>query len=193
MGGRIENDEIRFQLGSDGQFISRKYYPFSSLYRNGIYYVDMDSIADYCDLTATGNERALRYVVRSTGEEVEFYVGESIAYVNGVTERTGGESYISGGRLYIPLDFAVRCFGNLEITLNEERGRITVVRAVDDKDQYIDISFPHKVPITIESIVFGQLEVAVQEQIIAQNQPQIPDAPPESEAPSDTNTNNENQ
>lgn len=174
-----ERDDIRFQLGADGQVISRKYYPFSTLHRDGIYYVDMDGIAEYCDLTATGNDTAIRYVVRTTGEEVEFYIGESLAYVNGVAERTGGASYIRGGKLYIPLEFAVRCFKNLEITLNEERGRITVVRAVDEKDQYIDVSFPHKVPVTADGIVFGQLEVAIQEQIIAQNQPQIP----ETEAP----------
>ncbi len=181
-----KTEDVRYQLGPNDDVVSRKYYPFSRVYRGGIYYIEMDSLAEYCTFTTTGDSKIMRYVIRDTSEAVEFHIGESIAYVNGVPERTGGDSFIASGKVYIPLEFAQRCFVNLEISLDTEKNRITIVRLTDEKENYLPISFPHKLPTTTERINFAALDVEIQEEIIKQNQPVLPTPP----ADGDTNDNN---
>jgi hypothetical protein len=134
----------------------------------------MDSLADYCKLTTTGDGNVMRYVVRETSESVEFVMGESIAYINGVPERTGGNAFVYDGKVHIPLEFAKRCFLNLEITLNTEKNSITIVRSTDEKGNYVPLDFPYKLTDGTDKIVFGDLDVEIQEQIIKQNQPTPP-------------------
>lgn len=165
-------DNFRYQLGPNNDVISRKTYSFFTLCRSDTYYIEMDSLADYCDLTTTGDGKVMRYVVRSSGEAIEFVLAESIAYINGVPERTGANAYVSDGKVYIPLEFAQRCFINLDITLDTERNRITIVRKTDDNGNYLDLSFPYKLPDKSQSIDFAELDVEIQEMIIKQNQPE---------------------
>lgn len=176
-------DDFRYQLGEGKNTVYRKTYAYSRVCRDGVYYVDMDSIAEYCTMTTTGDGKNMRYVVRSTSESVEFVIGESIAYINGVPERTGGNAFMYAGKVHIPLEFAQRCFNNLEITLDTERNRITIVRKTDSRGEYLDLDFPYKVVSENDRIIFGELEVEIQEQIIKQNQPTLPEGEGENELP----------
>lgn len=170
-----DTDDFRYQLGDGKNTVSRKTYPYSRVCRDGVYYIDMDSLADYCELTTTGDGKNMRYVVRETAETVEFVIGESIAYINGVPERTGGNAFVYEGKVHIPLEFAKRCFLNLDIALDTEKNRITIVRNTDDEGDYLFLDFPYKLADETEKIDFGALEVEIQEQIIKQNQPVIPE------------------
>ena len=168
-------DDFRYQLGEGKNTLWRKTYAYSRVCRDGVYYIDMDALADYCKLTTTGDGKNMRYVVRESAEAVEFVIGESIAYVNGVPERTGGNAFMYGGKLHIPLEFAKRCFLNLDITLDTDQNRITIVRHTDDKGNYLALDFPYKLADETDRIIFAELDVDIQEQIIKQNQPTHPD------------------
>ncbi|MBO5041142.1 MAG: hypothetical protein J6D09_08625 [Clostridia bacterium] len=170
-----ETDDFSYRLGTGKNTVSIKTYSYSRVCRDGVYYIDMDALADYCELTTTGDGKNMRYVVRETAESVEFVLGESIAYINGVPDRTGGNAFLYGGKVHIPLEFAKRCFINLDITLDTERNRITIVRNTDEKGNYLALDFPYKLTDGTDKIVFGELEVEIQEQIIKQNQPVIPE------------------
>ncbi len=170
-----ETDDFRYQLGEGKNTLSIKTYAYSRVCRSGVYYIDMDALADYCELTTTGDGKNMRYVVRESAESVEFVLGESIAYINGVPERTGGNAFLYGGKVHIPLEFAKRCFINLDINLDTDRNRITIVRKTDGSGNYLDLDFPYKLVDGSDRIIFGELEVEIQEQIIKQNQPVIPE------------------
>ncbi len=170
-----ETDDFSYRLGTGKNTVSIKTYSYSRIYRDGVYYIDMDALADYCELTTTGDGKNMRYVVRETSESVEFVIGESIAYINGVPDRTGGNAFLYGGKVHIPLEFAKRCFINLDITLDTRINRITIVRNTDEKGNYLSLDFPYKLTDGTDKIVFGELEVEIQEQIIKQNQPVIPE------------------
>ncbi len=168
-------DDFRYQLGEGKNTLWRKTYSYSRICRDGVYYIDMDSLADYCELTTTGDGKNMRYVVRESSESVEFVIDESIAYINGVPERTGGNAFVYDGKVHIPLEFAKRCFLNLDIMLDTERNRITIVRRTDGNGNYLALDFPYKLQDETDKIIFGELEVEIQEQIIKQNQPAIPE------------------
>ena len=79
-----------------------------------------------------------------------------------------------GKKVHIPLEFAKRCFLNLEITLDTKNNTITIVRQKDDSGNMLSLDFPYKLPFVTDKINFGALDVEIQEQIIKQNQPDLP-------------------
>ena len=162
-------NEYVYQLGSDKDVYSKKIYSVNRIKRGETYYIDMDSIADYCSLTTTGNDISMRYVIKDTEESIEFVLGQSVAYINGVPERTGADVFVSGGRIYVPLNFAVRCFNGLNITLDTENFKITIERQTDEYGKYVELSFPYKLPSNTSPINFGELPIEIQNQIIAAN------------------------
>lgn len=178
LNGTITNSgkEYVYQLGSSKDVYSKKIYSTSKIKRGGTYYIDMDSIADYCSLTTTGSDVSMRYVVKDSEESIEFVLGQSIAYINGVPERTGADVFVSGGRVYVPLNFAVRCFNGLNITLDTENYKITIEKQTDQYGKYLELSFPYKLPSNTKPINFGELPIEIQNQIIASNTTE-PDAP----------------
>jgi hypothetical protein len=172
--------DYTYQLGSDDNIYSKKIYSRSRIKVGDEYYVNMDSIADYCTLTTTGDDESIRYVVRSSGDYVEFLIDQSIAYINGVQERTGAVVFLNNDTVYVPLTFAQRCFNGITIELNEKENKITIVRTKDSDGNFVDLSFPYKLPNTSNRINFADLDADIQEIIIMQNQPQLPESPDDS-------------
>ena len=163
-----------YQLGPDNNVYSSKIYSYTRVRIGNEYYINMDSLAEYCSLTTTGDNESIRYVVRSSGDYVEFVIGQSIAYINGVQERTGAVVILKNNSIYVPVTFAQRCFVGVEITVDESANKITIVRLQDNNKEYLDLSFPYKLPKTNECINFADLDTDIQEIIIMQNQPQLP-------------------
>lgn len=180
-----ETDDFTYQLGTGKNIYSVKVYGYERVRRGDVFYVDMDGLAEYCNMTTTGNSQKMRYVVRSTGESVEFLVGESVAYINGVSERTDANVFINDGKLYVPLSFAKRCFKGLDITLDLEKNKITISRQSDGNNGFVELSFPYKQSDTTGGIIFAELDPEIQNDIIMQNQPPA-------EEPEDGGTDNEN-
>lgn len=166
-----QTDDYKYQLGPDKNIYSSKIYSYTRVKVGNDYYINMDSLADYCTLTTTGNFERMRYVVRSSGDYVEFVVGQSIAYINGVQERTGGIILLKNDTIYVPMEFAKRCFQGIEITLDEENNKITIIRTQNEDGSYADLSFPYKLPKVSDRVIFADLDADIQEQIIMQNQP----------------------
>lgn len=183
-----ETNDFTYQLGTGKNVYSIKVFGYKTVRRGGVYYIDMDGLAEYCDLTTTGNSKRMRYVVRETGESIEFVIGESIAYINGVSERTDSTVFLSGGKVYVPLSFAKRCFQGINITLDLDNNKITIDRQQDGNGGFLDLSFPYKLPDLSPSINFAELDPEIQNDIIMQNQPSAPETPE-----SGTNGNTENE
>ena len=168
-----------YQLGPDNNVYSTKIYDYTRVKLGNEYYVNMDTLADYCTLTTTGDNEAVRYVVRSSGDYVEFIIGQSIAYINGVQERTGGIIQLKNDTVYVPASFASRCFIGINITIDEMNNKITIVRSQNENGEYVDLSFPYKLPKQSNRINFADLDSDIQEIIIMQNQPKQPEDIPE--------------
>lgn len=105
--------------------------------RNGILYIPVSILSEMCDLTVTGVTDDLRYLVRDSADQtIRFMVGTDLAYVNECKVRMSGESFISEGKLYVPLDFFTEYSEGLSIDINDEDKMITVCRTVKGKDEY---------------------------------------------------------
>ncbi len=166
-----QTDDYTYQLGPDKNIYSSKIYDYTRVKVGKEFYINMDSLAEYCTLTTTGNSERIRYVVRSSGDHIEFVIGQSIAYINGVQERTRGIILSKNDIIYVPMEFAKRCFLGIEITLDEEHNKITIIRTQNEDGSIDELSFPYKLPNVSDRIIFADLDADIQEQIILQNQP----------------------
>lgn len=172
-----ETNDFVYQVGPDKNFYSRNVFPWNVVRTGNVYYVNMTELAAYCNMSTTGDETAMRYIVKESGETVEFALGQSIAYVNGIQERTGGDAYLKNGNVYVPLDFVNRCFHGVEASVDLDKAKITVLRETDANGDDVTISFPYKPVSTTTSIRFADLDHDLQLQILIQNQPPEPEEP----------------
>ncbi len=166
-----ETKDYVYQIGPDGNYLSRKTYAWNVVRSGDVYYLDMNSLASYCDLTTTGDEEIMRYIVKASGETLAFVIGQSIAYINGIQERTGGNVYLRGGKVYVPLDFVNRCFIGVTATVDADRNKITIVRDTDENGTPATVSFPYKEAVVSQPIRFADLDADLQYQIQMQGTP----------------------
>lgn len=178
-----ETNDYIYQVGPDKGYYSRKVLPWSVVRSGSDYYLNMTELAAYCGLTTTGDDSAIRYVVKETGETVEFVLDQSVAYVNGIQERTGANAYMKNGNVYVPLDFVDRCFSGIDTSVDLEKSKITVLRKTDSDGNPMTLSFPYKPAAATDAIRFADLPYDLQMQILIQNQPQAPEESPTEPAP----------
>ncbi len=177
-----ETRNYTYQIGPDNNVLSKKIYSWDIVRSGSIYYLDMTGIAELCEMTTTGDSYSMKYTVRGNGETVEFILGQSLAYINGIAERMEDICYIRNSKLYVPMDFVNRCFKGLTATLDTERNKITVIRETDDKTgNYLLLSFPYKQSETSVSIDFSSLDADIQQEILLRDQI--------NKEPSDSNSN----
>lgn len=172
-----ETNDFIYQVGADKNHYSRNVFAWNVVRTGNVYYVNMSELAAYCNMSTTGDDTIMRYIVKESGETVEFALGQSIAYVNGIQERTGGDAYLKNGNIYVPLDFVDRCFNGLTADVDLEKSKITVLRETDVNGNDVTISFPYKPVSTTTSIRFADLDHDLQLQILIQNQPPEPEEP----------------
>lgn len=161
-----ETSDFIYQIGSDKNYISKETCSWSTVRRGDIYYLDMNGLASYCNLATTGDSEKIRYIVKETGETVEFVLGQSVAYVNGIPERIEGDVYSKNGKIYAPLAFVSRTFLGLDVTLDLEKHKITLLRQTDENDDPLVLSFHVKAPATTPAIDFDSLDLTLQNQIL---------------------------
>ncbi len=176
-----ETDDYVYQIGPDEDYYSRRTYPWDTVRTGDLFYLNMTEIAAYCNMATTGDDKVMRYIVKDTGETVEFVIGQSIALINGVEERVGGNTYLRNGKIYVPVDFFNRCIHGIEASVDTENNKITILRQTAEDGTPIGISFPYKPSTTTEAIRFADLDHDLQLQILIQNQPKDP--PTDNNAP----------
>ncbi len=166
-----ETRNYTYQIGPDNNVLSKKIYSWDIVRAESVYYLDMTGIAELCEMTTTGDSESMKYTVRANGETVEFVLGQSLAYINGIPERMEATCYIRNGKVYVPMDFVNRCFKGLNASLDTEKNKITVIRETDDETgNYLLLSFPFKQSETSSSIDFSSLDVDIQQEILLREQ-----------------------
>ena len=104
--------------------------------KNGELYIPVSSLSQLFELTYTGTKDDLRYVFRDcNGQSIRFIVGTNIAYINNTSVRMTSPSFISGGKLHIPLNFLSDYAVGLVIDIDKDKNYITIFRPVTGKDE----------------------------------------------------------
>lgn len=170
--------DYTYQVGPDGDVLSKKTYSWDMVRNGNIYYLDMTGIAELCEMTTTGDSESLRYTVRENGDTAEFVLGQSLVYINGIPDRMEANCYLRNGRLYVPMDFVNRCFIGLSATLDSEKNKITVVRLKDENGDPAVLTFPFRQSVTSDPIDFSTLDPSILDKVIDPNAPPTPEPTP---------------
>ncbi len=154
-----QTNNFTYQFGPDVGYTERRTVAWYVARDDGRLYVDMTGIAGFCDLAVTGDGKNIRFIVKSSGQYLEFTPGTSDVTANGSKLKMGGVCRSSDGRIYIPYDFADRLISGITLSYNERRHRITTERTE------APVSFPFSVISETGAISFDSLDPDLQKEI----------------------------
>ena len=160
----------RYQLGiSIDPARSVRTVKWETVYMNGTKYINFSEFADFCGFTVTGDSTERKYITES-GDSVRFYLGSSLAYINGVVTRLSEVTVFKGGTLYVPMSFAENYMNGVTAEYDEKNHRITLGRnGTLDKSglmEYEEVSFILKAQPQCESIELSSLPYSILRQTI---------------------------
>ena len=113
-------DKLTYYAGKDKTTL-----PYSSVYINGKYFVNMSDIAARAGLTASGDSESMIFSA-PPDEKAIFTVGASHALVNGTSVNMGAPCFLRDGSLWVSADFANRYVGGVSVTLSDDKKTLTV-------------------------------------------------------------------
>ncbi len=97
---------------------SKSKYSYEDIVINGVYYVDMSALAEFSQLTVSGDSSNLVFT-NVHGERLSFDIPSRYASVNGISVMLEGEVLRRNGRLWIPYSFAEHYLLGLTLKLVE--------------------------------------------------------------------------
>ena len=122
--------------------------PISYFLRNDLIYVNFSDVANLRGLTVSGDPENLKFSVKS-GEILSFFTDSDYCLVNGNSVRMSGAACLSGGDLWIPLDFVQTYVGGITASIDVDESGVAVL-AVDSTPD--DVSFLLKSGSTLRRI-----------------------------------------
>ncbi len=123
--GKVKKNkgEYIFKIGS-----SQTELAYSDAVRNKTLYISMNSIAELCELTLSGNTSGeLRFYTKS-GEYIGFSGGSSNASINGYGMPMYAPAVVSGTRCDVPLEFLDIVLDGVDIEIDNKKNEVTVKR-----------------------------------------------------------------
>lgn len=119
-GAQTLPDKLICYMGKDKTTV-----PYSSVYINGKYFVNMSDIAARGGLTASGDSETMIFSV-PPDEKAIFTVGAGHAIVNGASVNMGAPCFLRDGSLWVSADFANRYVSGVSITVSDDKTTLTV-------------------------------------------------------------------
>lgn len=155
-----QTNNYSYQFGPDVGYTLRRTVSWDVARYNDRLYVDMTGIADFCGLAVTGDGTNMRFIIKSSGQYMEFTPGTSEVNVNGSRLAMGSACRVIGKRVYVPYDFAEKIIKGIAVSYNERRHRITT-ELVEGQP----VSFPLGVVTETPAIAFDALDPDLQREL----------------------------
>ena len=108
--------------------------PYSDVYIDGKYYLDLSQIAREASLSVSGDSSELVFSTAS-GEKITLKVGSEQAIVNGAAVSMGGKSILRGNDLWVPADFVVYCINGVSFSVSDDKETISV--SIEDEVSFV--------------------------------------------------------
>ncbi|MGM9625292.1 MAG: stalk domain-containing protein, partial [Eubacteriales bacterium] len=116
---------------------------YDKMVQHGTLFVNMTPIVEMCEMAVTGDTAELRYITRDAKEHVQFIVGSTQVFINGVEERLTAAPYLDGEDLYVPYDFFNSYVSGISVLYDSEKNTVTVEKTLVEEtdDTYETLRF----------------------------------------------------
>lgn len=138
---RYEHNSRRnftYVVGSSSTTVS-----YDKMMQHGTLFVNMTPIVEMCEMAVTGDTAELRYITRDAKEHVQFIVGSTQVFINGVEERLTAAPYLDGEDLYIPYEFFNSYVSGISVLYDSEKNTVTAEQTLTEgsDDTYETLRF----------------------------------------------------
>ncbi len=136
---------------------SSEEYAYKDSVRDDLIYINMNSIAELCELTLSGSsDTALRFTAKS-GDHVSFTANSATAKINGYSMTMPGPAYFDGTNCSVPLDFLELVLGGISVRTDLKKNEITVTRleytdSTPLEPHFVEVSFSLKIDTTLNPL-----------------------------------------
>ncbi|MBP3918900.1 MAG: D-alanyl-D-alanine carboxypeptidase family protein [Clostridia bacterium] len=122
---------------------TRSTVAYEKMQRNGNLYVNMTPIVNLCEMAVTGDTQELRFITRDAKEHVQFIVGSTQVFINGVEKRLTCAPYMDGEDLYVPYDFFQSYVSGISVLYDQEKQTVTAQKTLveGETDQFEALRF----------------------------------------------------
>lgn len=164
---------------------------------DGVWYVSMTDVVNYCDMITTGDDEHLRFILKNSGNEnVSFTANSSVVMINGVKVKMADPVIVRNGDFLVPAEFFENYVNGMTVLIDdknklfsiqkeqteESRQSTSLYKALkEDKDkkndiardsvlvEYTDMSFTLKKAVSSEMIP----EYTLGSELLAATDPQM--------------------
>ncbi len=130
---------------------------YADAVKDGILYIDMNAVAELCEMTLSGNsDTALRFTAKS-GDHISFTPNSTEALINGYGIRMSAPALFNGNNCSVPLDFLKLVVDGISIHKDLENKRIYFSRleytdSTPLEPHYLDIGFSLRSDIALDHL-----------------------------------------
>lgn len=133
-------------------------YDYSDIVRDGVCYIDLNTIAELCSLSVSGDNELIIYSTRC-GEQIRFAPPSRTVVINGISVTADANILSEGKRLWVPLTLINDYFSGIDIVIDagtdEGSGKpymnITAAR-IKEENGYAEVAFVLKHNSTLSGI-----------------------------------------
>jgi len=153
-GARIKKGEgeYTFTVGKNSNSAAYK-----DTARGGIIYINMNAVAELCDMKMSGSTNDLRFTTSSGLGWISFTPDSTRAKINGYGIEMPAPAKMKDTQCSIPLDFLTLILDGVEVKVDENEKKVTVTRkeyndSTPLEPHYLEISFMLKADIPLSSL-----------------------------------------
>lgn len=155
----LNRDTVKKSKGEYTYYIGNEFSKedYAAAVRNGKIYISMNSIAELCELTLSGNlDNDFRFYTPG-GTWISFAPNSSDAIINGYGIPMPSPAYINGTSCHVPLEFIDYIMGGIEVSVDEAENTVTVKRleysdSTRLEPHYLDVVFTLKTNSSLDSL-----------------------------------------
>lgn len=113
-----------------------------TLYKNNEVYVNMSKLAEIYEFVITGDKNVVRVMLPGgAGSTAKFYIGTTLADVNGIKIRLTSPSYLINDSVYVPMKFIADYVWGLDVLYSVSALKLTIKRTPPGSERSGDIRF----------------------------------------------------
>jgi len=143
-----EQGSVRYVIGTEGvEGYAKGEMRYGTLFRDGQMMLNMDQIADLCELTVTGDATRMRFYSRGDlGHDVVLYPGSASAVINGTPVTLAAKTVMEEDVVYVSADLIERFASGITVEWDEEKSRLTISRIIQSTsvlkgDVYAELTY----------------------------------------------------
>lgn len=103
---------------------------------DGVWYVSMTDVVNYCDMITTGDDEHLRFILKNSGNEnVSFTANSSVVMINGVKAKMAHPVIVRDGDFLVPAEFFDKYMNGMTVLIDDKNKLFSIQKEQTEESE----------------------------------------------------------